>query len=223
MDFHSAYSGVNQGHCHPRIVAALTKQASVLTLTSRAMSNEHMGAYFKYMSETFGYDKIIPMNSGTEACETAVKVARRWGYRSKGIPENEARVLQCNANFWGRSISAISSSDDPGRYKDFGPYTRGFDLIPFNNLEALEDTLKSNPNYCAFMVEPIQGEAGIIIPDDDYLERAQQICKKYNVLLIADEVQTGLGRTGKLLCSEWSRIKPDITTLAKSLSGGMMS
>ena len=219
-DFLSAYSAVNQGHCHPKIIQALIKQSSKLTLTSRAFYNSQLGPYEKYICELFDYDKVLPMNTGVEGGETANKLARKWGYLKKQIPENKARIIFANGNFWGRTLAAISSSDDPLSYKDFGPYMPGYDLIPYNDLNALEKELK-NPNVAAFMVEPIQGEAGVVVPDDGYLEGVRKLCNKYNVLFIADEVQTGIGRTGKLLATDYENAKPDILILGKALSGGV--
>ena len=219
-DFLSAYSAVNQGHCHPKIIKALNSQASKLTLTSRAFHNDVLGPYEKFMTNFFGYDKVLPMNTGVEGGETANKLARKWGYLRKGIPENEAKIIFVNGNFWGRTLAAISSSDDPSSYKGFGPYMPGYNLIPYNDLNILEETLK-DPNVCAFMVEPIQGEAGGIVPDEGYLKGVREICDRYNVLFIADEVQTGLARTGKLLACDHEDVKPDILILGKALSGGV--
>ena len=219
-DFLSAYSAVNQGHCHPKIIKALTEQANLLTLTSRAFHNDILGHYEKFISNYFGYDKVLPMNTGVEGGETANKLARKWGYMKKGIPENKARIIFVKGNFWGRTLAAISSSDDPSSYMGFGPYMPGYDLIPYNDLNALENELK-DPNVCAFMVEPIQGEAGVIVPDDGYLKGVREICNKYNVLFIADEVQTGIARTGKLLACDHENVKPDILILGKALSGGV--
>lgn len=220
FDFLAAYSAVNQGHCHPRIVATLKEQCDILTLTSRAFYNNVLGEYEEYMTKLFGFDKLLPMNTGVEACETAVKLARKWGYEVKGIPENQAIVLFAEENFWGRSIAACSSSSDPSCYTNFGPFTPGFDMVPFNNLAALEEKL-ADPNICAFMVEPIQGEAGVIIPDDGYLKGVRALCDKHNVLWIADEVQSGCGRTGKRSACEWEDVKPDMVTLGKALGGGV--
>ncbi|RPG82488.1 MAG: ornithine--oxo-acid transaminase [Crocinitomicaceae bacterium TMED135] len=219
-DFLSAYSAVNQGHCHPKIIEALVKQSSKLTLTSRAFYNSKLGPYEKYICDLFKYDKVLPMNTGVEGGETANKLARKWGYLKKLIPENKARIIFANGNFWGRTLAAISSSDDPLSYKDFGPYMPGYDLIPYNDLKALERELK-DPNVAAFMVEPIQGEAGVVVPDEGYLEGVRKLCNKYNVLFIADEVQTGIGRTGKLLATDYENAKPDILILGKALSGGV--
>ena len=219
-DFLSAYSAVNQGHCHPKIIKALTDQANQLTLTSRAFHNDILGPYEKFITDFFGYDKVLPMNTGVEGGETANKLARKWGYLKKDIAENKARIIFANGNFWGRTLAAISSSDDPTSYKGFGPYMPGYDLIPYNDLEALENELK-DPNVCAFMVEPIQGEAGVIVPNDGYLKGVRNLCDKYNVLFIADEVQTGIGRTGKILACDHEDVKPDILILGKALSGGV--
>ena len=219
-DFLSAYSAVNQGHCNERILDSLTSQAHKLTLTSRAFHNNILGEYEKYITKLFGYDKVLPMNTGVEGGETANKLARKWGYIKKGIKENKARIIFARGNFWGRTLAAISSSDDPSSYKGFGPYMPGYDLIAYNDLNALENELK-DPNVCAFMVEPIQGEAGVIVPDYGYLSSVRKICDKYNVLFIADEVQTGIGRTGKLLACDHENVKPDILILGKALSGGV--
>ncbi|MBI5807509.1 MAG: ornithine--oxo-acid transaminase [Ignavibacteriales bacterium] len=218
-DFLSAYSAVNQGHCHPKIVEALCEQAKVLTLTSRAFYNDCLGPYEKFITEFFGYDKILPMNSGAEADETALKLCRRWAYDKKGIKENEAKIIVCDGNFHGRTITVISMSNDPDSYKGFGPFTPGFIRIPYNNLNALAKALE-DPNIAGFLVEPIQGEAGVVVPDDGYLTKAYSMCKEKNVLFIADEVQTGLARTGKLLACDHENIKPDILILGKALSGG---
>ena len=219
-DFLSAYSAVNQGHCNERILDSLTSQANKLTLTSRAFHNDVLGEYEKYITKLFGFDKVLPMNTGVEGGETANKLARKWGYIKKGIKENKARIIFAKGNFWGRTLAAISSSDDPSSYKGFGPYMPGYDLIAYNDLNALENELK-DPNVCAFMVEPIQGEAGVIVPDPGYLSSVRKICDKYNVLFIADEVQTGIGRTGKLLACDHENVKPDILILGKALSGGV--
>ena len=220
-DFLSAYSAVNQGHCHPRIIQALQDQAKVMTLTSRAFHNNVLGPYEEYITKLFGYDKILPMNTGVEGGETANKIARKWGYLKKGIKKNKARIVFAKGNFWGRTLAAISTSDDPLSYEGFGPYMPGYDLIPYNNLDALEVILKEDPNICAFMVEPIQGEAGVIVPDEGYLSGVRSLCNKYNVLFIADEVQTGIGRTGKLLATDYELARPDILILGKALSGGV--
>ena len=221
FDFLSAYSAVNQGHCHPHIVGALQRQAEKLTLTSRAFYNSNLGPFEKFMTDLFGYDKVLPMNSGVEGGETSNKLARKWGYQKKGIPENQARILFAHGNFWGRTLAAISSSDDPLSYKDFGPYMPGYDLIPYNDLEALERELK-DPNVCAFMVEPIQGEAGVVVPDEGYLAGVRRLCTEYNVLFIADEVQTGIARTGRLLATDYEDARPDLLVLGKALSGGVV-
>ena len=219
-DFLSAYSAVNQGHCHPKIINALKSQSEKLTLTSRAFYNDSLGEYEKYIACLFGYDKVLPMNTGVEGGETANKLARKWGYMKKNIPENKARIIFAKGNFWGRTLAAISSSDDPVSYTGFGPYMPGYDLIAYNDLDALEKELK-DPNVCAFMVEPIQGEAGVIVPNIGYLKGVSELCKKYNVLFIADEVQTGIGRTGKMLACDHENVKPDILILGKALSGGV--
>ena len=221
FDFLSAYSAVNQGHCNPKIIKALNTQANKLTLTSRAFYNDVLGDYEKYITNIFKYDKVLPMNTGVEGGETAIKLARKWGYLIKKIPENRARVVFATGNFWGRTLAAISSSDDPLSYCDFGPYMPGYDIIPYNDLNSLEVKLK-NPETTAFMVEPIQGEAGVIVPDDGYLASVRSLCTKYNVLFIADEVQTGLGRTGKMLATDYEKARPDILILGKALSGGVI-
>lgn len=221
FDFLSAYSAVNQGHCHPKIIAALTAQASTLTLTSRAFYNSQLGLYEEFICNFFGFDKVLPMNTGVEGGETANKLARKWGYLKKGIPNNQARIIFAKGNFWGRTLAAISSSDDPISYEGFGPYMPGYDLIPYNDLEALENELK-DPNVAAFMVEPIQGEAGVVVPDEGYLEGVRKLCTQYNVLFIADEVQTGIARTGKMLATDYEDAKPDILILGKALSGGVL-
>ena len=220
FDFLSAYSAVNQGHCHPKIINALVEQSKKLTLTSRAFYNSKLGEYEKFMCDLFGYDKVLPMNTGVEGGETANKLARKWGYMKKGIEENKARIIFANGNFWGRTLAAISSSDDPVSYKGFGPYMPGYDLIPYNDLNALENELK-DPSVAAFMVEPIQGEAGVVVPDDGYLEGVRKLCDEYNVLFIADEVQTGIARTGRMLATDYEDAKPDILILGKALSGGV--
>ena len=220
FDFLSAYSAVNQGHCHPKIVSALNEQAVKLTLTSRAFHNDVLGQFEKYITGLFGYDKVLPMNTGVEGGETANKLARKWGYLKKGIEDNKARILFAKGNFWGRTLAAISSSDDPVSYKGFGPYMPGYDLIPYNDLNALETELK-DPNVCAFMVEPIQGEAGVVVPDEGYLAGVRTLCTKYNVLFIADEVQTGIARTGKMLATDYEDARPDLLILGKALSGGV--
>jgi ornithine--oxo-acid transaminase len=222
FDFLSAYSAVNQGHCHPRIVKALVDQASKLTLTSRAFHNNLLGEYEKYITAYFGFDKVLPMNTGVEGGETAIKLARRWGYTVKGITENQAHILFVEGNFWGRTMAAISSSNDPSSYSQFGPFMPGFSLIPYNSLEAIETAFKANPNIAAFMFEPIQGEAGVVVPHEGYLKGVRDLCTKYNVLMIADEVQTGLGRTGKMLACDYENVKPDLLILGKALSGGIL-
>jgi ornithine--oxo-acid transaminase len=219
FDFLSGYSAVNQGHCHPAIIKALTDQAQKLTLTSRAFYNNLLGEYEKYITEFFGYEKVLPMNTGVEGGETAIKLARRWGYAVKGIPENQAKVIFAQGNFWGRTLAAISSSTDPSSYNGFGPFMPGFGLIPYNDLAALETALQ-DPNVAAYMVEPIQGEAGVVIPTDGYLKGVRDLCTKYNVLFIADEIQTGLARTGTLLACDHENVRPDILILGKALSGG---
>ena len=220
-DFLSAYSAVNQGHCHPKITKALLDQSSILTLTSRAFYNDVLGDYEKYVTNYFGYDRLLPMNTGVEGGETAIKLARKWAYKVKGIKQNKAKIIFVSGNFWGRTLAAISSSDDPLSRNDFGPYMRGYEIIPYNDISSLELALK-DPNIAAFMVEPIQGEAGVVVPDENYLYDAYKLCKKSNVLFIADEVQTGIGRTGKLLCCDHHGFKPDILILGKALSGGVL-
>jgi ornithine--oxo-acid transaminase len=222
LDFLSGYSALNQGHCHPRLINVLKNQSENLTLTSRAFYNDKLGNLCEYMCNTFNYTNFIPMNTGVEAGETAIKIARKWGYENKNIEQNKAINLFCYNNFWGRTISALSSSNDTSCYNNFGPYTNGFELIEYNNLTILENKLKSNPNIVSFMLEPIQGEAGVILPSKNYLKKAYDICKKYNVLMIADEVQSGLGRSGKLLACDYDNIKPDILILGKSMSGGIL-
>lgn len=219
-DFLSAYSAVNQGHCHPKIIGALREQAETLTLTSRAFYNDTLGPYEKFITEYFGYDKVLPMNTGAEADETALKLARRWGYDVKGIPENQAKIIVCENNFHGRTITIISMSTDPDARGGFGPYTPGFITIPYNDIAALERELQ-DPNVAAFLVEPIQGEAGVYVPEDGYLKKAFDLCKSKNVLFIADEVQTGIARTGKLLACDHEGVRPDILILGKALSGGV--
>jgi ornithine--oxo-acid transaminase len=220
FDFLSAYSATNQGHCHPKIINALNVQAKQLTLTSRAFHNNLLGEYEKFITELFGYDKVLPMNTGVEGGETAVKLARKWGYEVKGIQNNKAIVLFAEGNFWGRTLAAISTSDDDDSRNHFGPYMPNFNNIPYNDLNVLESALQ-NSDVCAFMVEPIQGEAGVVVPDDGYLKGVRDLCTKYNVLFIADEVQTGIGRTGKLICCEHENVKPDILVLGKALGGGV--
>ncbi|MEI8136468.1 MAG: ornithine--oxo-acid transaminase, partial [Bacteroidota bacterium] len=221
FDFLSAYSAVNQGHCHPRIIKALTTQAQKLTLCSRAFYNSQLGEYEKYITEYFGYDKVLPMNTGVEGGETAIKLARRWAYDLKGVKENQAKIVFAKGNFWGRTLAAISSSNDPSSYKGFGPFMTGYELVDYNDLTALENAIK-DPNTAAFMVEPIQGEAGVIVPTEGYLKGVRNLCTKYNVLFIADEVQTGLARTGKMLACDHENVKPDILVLGKALSGGIL-
>ncbi len=221
LDFLSAYSAVNQGHCHPKIIKALTDQAKKLTLTSRAFYNSVLGEYEKYITEYFGYDKVLPMNTGVEGDETAIKLARKWAYDVKGILQYKAKIIFCEGNFHGRTMAAISASTDPECKDGFGPYLPGFNIIPFNNLTALEKELE-DPNVAAFLVEPIQGEAGVLVPDEGYLKKAHELCKANNVLLICDEVQTGLARTGKMLASDHENVRPDILILGKALSGGVM-
>ena len=223
FDFLSAYSAVNQGHCHPKIVNALCQQAKTLTLTSRAFYNDCLGPYEKYITEYFGYDKVLPMNTGAEADETAMKLARRWGYKVKGIPENEAIIICCEGNFHGRTISIISMSTDPDSYGQFGPFTPGFVKIPYNDCQALEQALeKLGDKVAGFLVEPIQGEAGVYVPNEGYLKKCYELCKKHNVLFIADEVQTGIARTGKMLACDHEGVRPDILILGKALSGGVI-
>ena len=219
-DFLSSYSAVNQGHCHPKIVDALKLQADTLTLTSRAFHNDILGQYEEFVTKLFGYDKVLPMNTGVEGGETANKLARKWGYMKKGIEKNKARIIFAKGNFWGRTLAAISSSDDPSSYEGFGPFMPGYDLIPYNDLEALETELKDF-NVCAFMVEPIQGEAGVVVPDEGYLAGVRELCNKYNVLFIADEVQTGIARTGKMLACDYEDARPDLLILGKAISGGV--
>ncbi|WP_299254626.1 ornithine--oxo-acid transaminase [uncultured Aquimarina sp.] len=231
-DFLSAYSAVNQGHCHPKIVGAMMEQAQTLTLTSRAFYNDKLGEYEKFASEFFGFDKLLPMNTGAEAVETALKICRKWAYEKKGIPENEAQIVVCENNFHGRTTTIISFSNDQVARKNFGPYTAGFIKIEYDNIKALEEALDNNKNIAGFLVEPIQGEAGVYVPSEDYLSKAKALCKKHNVLFIADEVQTGIARTGRLLatcgncscsdknCSGTPNVKPDVLILGKALSGG---
>ncbi|MEJ5263060.1 MAG: ornithine--oxo-acid transaminase [Ignavibacterium sp.] len=221
LDFLSAYSAVNQGHCHPKIINAMIEQAQTLTLTSRAFYNNVLGEYEKFITELLGYDKVLPMNTGVEGGETAVKLARRWAYDVKGIKKYEAKIIVANDNFHGRTMMAVSASTDPDSYEGYGPFLPGFIKIPFNDIPALEKALE-DPNVAAFMVEPIQGEAGVVVPDAGYLKKAQELCKAKNVLLVCDEVQTGLARTGKMLASDHENVKPDILILGKALSGGTM-
>ncbi|XP_063607340.1 ornithine aminotransferase, mitochondrial-like [Penaeus indicus] len=220
FDFLSAYSAVNQGHCHPKIVGALVEQAQKLALTSRAFHNDILGEYEEYVTKLLGYDKLLPMNTGVEAGETACKLARKWAYKVKGIPQNKAKILFAENNFWGRTLAAVSSSSDPSAYSDYGPFMPGFSLVPYDNLQVLEEAL-ADPNVAAFMVEPIQGEAGVVVPSEGYLKGVRELCDRHNVLWIADEVQTGLARTGRRLCVDHAEVKPDLLLLGKALSGGM--
>jgi len=220
FDFLSAYSAVNQGHCHPKIINALTEQAKTLTLTSRAFYNNVLGEFEKYVTEYFGYDKVLAMNTGAEADETALKLCRKWGYEKKGIADNQVKIIVCDGNFHGRTITIISMSTDPDSYKGFGPYTPGFVVVPYNDVDALEKALE-DPNVAGFLVEPIQGEAGVYVPDNGYLKKASELCKAKNVLFIADEVQSGLARTGKMLACDHEDVRPDILILGKALSGGV--
>jgi len=220
FDFLSAYSAVNQGHCHPKIIEALNVQSKKLTLTSRAFHNDQLGPFEQYITNLLGYDRVLPMNTGVEGGETAVKLARKWGYTVKGIASNQAKVIFASGNFWGRTIAAISTSQDEDSYADFGPFVPGFEIVEYNNIEALEQSFQDS-NVAAFMVEPIQGEAGVIMPSDNYLKQVRALCIKYNVLWIADEVQTGLGRTGAMLCCDHAHVKPDILILGKALGGGV--
>ena len=219
-DFLSAYSAVNQGHCHPKIVDAMIHQAKTLTLTSRAFYNDMLGKYEKFATKLFGFDKLLPMNTGAEAVETALKICRKWAYEVKGIDENKAEIIVCENNFHGRTTTIISFSNDPVARKNFGPYTKGFIKIEYDNLQALQEALESNKNIAGFLVEPIQGEAGVYVPSEGYLTAAKKLCKEYNVLFIADEVQTGIARTGKMLAVDHENVKPDILILGKALSGG---
>lgn len=222
FDFLSAYSAVNQGHCHPRIIKALTEQATKVTLTSRAFYNSRLGVYEKFITDFFGYDKVLPMNTGVEGGETAMKLARRWAYDVKKVPANEAKMVFVEGNFWGRTLAAISSSTDPSSTNGFGPFVPGYIIVPYNNLQALEEAFKAEPNIAGFMFEPIQGEAGVVVPDEGYIKGIRELCSKYNVLMIADEVQTGLARTGKMLACDHENVKPDILVLGKALSGGVL-
>lgn len=222
FDFLSAYSAVSQGHCHPRIIGALKKQADTLTLTSRAFYNNRLGDCEKLLCEYFGFDKALLMNSGVEAGETALKLTRKWAYKCKGIPVNQAVVLFAEGNFWGRTVAAVSASTDPQSRDHYGPYLPGLNTIPYDDLDTLENALKNNPHIAGFMVEPIQGEAGVIVPSDGYLAGVRKLCDQYNVLFIADEVQTGIGRTGKRLACDWEEVQPDILVLGKALSGGVL-
>jgi len=221
FDFLSAYSAVNQGHCHPKIINALTEQASKLTLTSRAFYNDCLGEYEKFVTSFFGYDKVLPMNTGVEAAETAIKLARRWGYEVKGIPANEAKIVFAEGNFHGRTISSISASTDPSSYGGFGPLVPGYVIVPYNNLQALENAF-IDKNVAGFVFEPIQGEAGVVVPDEGYIAGIRSLCNKYNVLMVADEVQTGLARTGKMLACDHENVRPDVLILGKALSGGVV-
>ena len=221
FDFLSAYSAVNQGHCHPKIVEAMIDQCQKVTLTSRAFYNDCLGPYEKYVTETFGYDKVLPMNSGAEADETALKLCRKWAYMKKGLPENQAKIIVCDGNFHGRTISIVSMSTDPEAYGGYGPFTPGFVKIPYNDIPALEKALE-DPNVAGFILEPIQGEAGVYVPDDGYLKKSYDLCKAKNVLFIADEVQTGIARTGRMLACDHEGVRPDILVLGKALSGGTM-
>ena len=221
FDFLSAYSAVNQGHCHPKIVKALTVQAKRLTLTSRAFYNSALGEYEEYITRYFKYDKVLPMNSGAEADETALKLCRKWAYKIKGVKENNAKIIACDGNFHGRTITVISMSTDPDARKEYGPYTPGFVIIPYNDIKALENALK-DPDVAGFLVEPIQGEAGVFVPDEGYLKKSYDLCKSKNVLFIADEIQTGIARTGKLLACDHEGVRPDILILGKALSGGTL-
>ncbi|MHC1733730.1 MAG: ornithine--oxo-acid transaminase [Bacteroidales bacterium] len=220
-DFLSAYSAVNQGHCHPKIIGALTEQAAKLTLTSRAFFNSVLGEYEEFVTKFFGYDKVLPMNTGAEGDETALKLCRKWAYLVKGIKENQAKIIVCDGNFHGRTITIVSMSTDPDARKDYGPFTPGFITIPYNDLSALEKAL-ADPDVAGFLVEPIQGEAGVFVPDEGFIRKAYDMCKKHNVLFIADEVQTGIARTGKLLACDHEGVRPDILILGKALSGGVL-
>ena len=220
FDFLSAYSAVNQGHCHPKITKALVDQSSKLTLTSRAFFNNVLGEYEKFITDFFGYDRVLPMNTGVEGGETAIKLARKWAYEVKGVPSNKAKIIFVTGNFWGRTLAAISSSNDPTSTTNFGPFMPGYEIIPYNNINALKKALK-DPCVAGFMVEPIQGEAGVVVPDENYLLDAYKLCRQHNVLFIADEVQTGIARTGKMLCCDYHGFKPDILILGKALSGGV--
>ncbi|PBI90741.1 Ornithine aminotransferase [Flavobacterium sp. ACN2] len=220
-DFLSAYSAVNQGHCHPKIVNAMVEQAQKLTLTSRAFYNDKLGNYEEYVTKYFGFDKVLPMNTGAEAVETALKISRKWAYEVKGIPENQAQIIVCENNFHGRTTTIISFSNDETARKNFGPFTDGFIKIEYDNLEALENALNSSKNIAGFLVEPIQGEAGVYVPSEGYLAKAKALCEKHNVLFIADEVQTGIARTGKLLAVHHENVQPDVLILGKAISGGV--
>jgi len=220
FDFLSAYSAVNQGHCHPKIIGTLVEQAQKLTLTSRAFYNSQLGRYEEFVTRYFGYEKVLPMNTGAEAVETAIKLCRKWSYEKKGLPENAAQIVVCENNFHGRTTTIVSFSVDSEAYNNYGPFTPGFIVVPFNNADALEKVLASNPNIAGFLVEPIQGEAGAYVPDDGYLKKCYDLCRQHNVLFIADEVQTGIARTGKLLACDYEDIHPDVLILGKALSGG---
>jgi ornithine--oxo-acid transaminase len=222
FDFLSAYSAVNQGHCHPRILGAMKEQAEKICLTSRAFTNERYPDFCKFMADTFGYDRVLPMNSGVEAGETAVKLCRRWAYRVKKVENNQCKIIFMNDNFWGRTLAAVSSSKDPDMYSDFGPFTPGFEMVPYNDIPALEAALKADPNISGVYLEPIQGEAGVNVPADNYLQEVRRLTKEHNCLMIADEVQTGLCRTGKMLCCDHAGVRPDMVVLGKALSGGTM-
>ena len=221
FDFLSGYSSLNQGHCHPRLVDALVKQGQRLTLTSRAFHSDQLGSYAKFMCRLFGYDRLLPMNTGVEAVETAIKLSRKWAYEVKGIPEAKAKIVVCTGNFHGRTIGVISFSTDPTARKHFGPYLPGFTVIPYNDVQALQRTLR-DPDVAAFLVEPIQGEAGVVVPNEGYLSRSKELCEEANVLFVADEIQTGLGRTGKMLACDHERVRPDIVILGKALGGGLL-
>lgn len=220
FDFLSGYSALSQGHCHKKIVDAMIEQAQKLTLTSRAFHSDALGEFMEYATKLFGYDKLLPMNTGAEAVETALKLCRRWAYRVKGVAENSAKIIVCDGNFHGRTITVVSMSSDPDSYSEFGPHTPGFIKIPYNNIDALKSALKDN-TVAGFLVEPIQGEAGVVVPDEGYLSKAYDLCKEHNVLFIADEIQVGIGRTGKMLCCDYDNVHPDILILAKALSGGV--
>lgn len=221
-DFLSAYSAVNQGHCHPEIIGALKTQAEKLTLTSRAFYNANLGVFEKYITELFGFDKVLMMNSGVEAVETALKLCRKWAYEKKGIPEGKAKIIFAGENFHGRTLAVISASTDPVSKKGFGPYMPGFEVVPYNNIQALKNLILQDPFIAGFIVEPIQGEAGVMVPDENYLKDARELCQSANVLFIADEIQTGIARTGKMLCIDHAEIKPDVVILGKALSGGVL-
>lgn len=221
FDFLSAYSAVNQGHCHPKIVDAMIRQTQQLSLTSRAFYNDKLGVYEKYVTDYFGYDKVLPMNSGAEAVETAIKLCRKWAYQKKGIPENQAHIVVCEENFHGRTTTIVSFSVDPDAYADYGPYTPGFIIIPYNDAEALEKVLNDKPNIAGFLVEPIQGEAGARVPDNGYLKKCHDLCQQHDVLFMADEIQSGIGRAGSLLACDYDAVHPDVLLLGKALSGGV--